>query len=98
MHWYRKDLLMTRRLAMVLVGKRTRGDVGYYKKLKYVEGKLREFIVGVLMVLVVIVLFALALIKGVDNGSDGKYVPDLEVNGVLYDTDGDGDYYHWVSE
>ena len=88
---------MVKRLAMVLVGKRNKGEVGYYRKLKYVEGKLKEFIIGVLMVIAVIILFVLALIKSVDAPNNGKYVPDLEVNGVLYDTDGDGDYYHWES-
>jgi hypothetical protein len=31
--------------------------------------------------------------------SGGYYAPDyVDENGVLYDIDGDGDFYHWVEE
>lgn len=88
---------MAKKLAKLLVGKRVKGEIGYYKKLRHVEDKLREIIVGVLMALVVALIFALVILDS--TGTDGKYVPDgYDINGNLIDTDGDGDYYHWVEE
>ena len=87
---------MVTRIAKLLVGKRQKGEIGYYKKIAYVEGKLREFIIGIVMVLIVTIVFALVVAKGVSSDT-GKYVPDgYDIHGNLIDTDGDGDYHHWV--
>lgn len=90
---------MVTKLAKVLVGKRERNEIGYYKKLKYVEDKLREFIMGILMALIVALILALMVAKGVSSDTTGHYEPDgYDTYGNLIDTDGDGDYHHWVEE
>ena len=89
---------MTRRIAKILVGKREKGEVGYYRKLKYVQDKLREFILGIVLAIIVSLVVVLMVAKEVST-PDGKYVPDgYDIHGNLIDTDGDGDYYHWVEE
>lgn len=89
---------MAKKLAKLLVGKREKGEIGYYKKLAYIEDKLREFIVGIVAVIIVVIIMAIMFINAADTGN-GKYVPDgYDIHGNLIDTDGDGDYHHWVEE
>ena len=89
---------MLRKIAKILVGRRERGEVGYYKKLKYVEDKLREIIMGIVAALVIAIILALMVINGMET-PDGHYEPDgYDACGNLIDTDGDGDYHHWVEE
>ena len=47
----------------------------------------------VLFLFMVVIFVLMFLIAPVEKG---HYVPDRIEDGVLYDTDGDGDYYHWV--
>ena len=49
--------------------------------------------------MIIIIAFSVLIIRGVMLSSiynKGHYEPDCIRDGVLYDTDGDGDYYHWV--
>ena len=80
-----------RTLAKHLLGKREVGEIGYYRKLKHVENKLKEITVTVVFCLLIVICTALLL-----KPSTGTvYIPDyIDENGVLHDTDGDGDYYH----
>ena len=88
---------MVKRLAKLLAGKREKGEIGYYRKLAYIENKLREFVIGVIIALIVTVIITLMTINSVST--NGKYVPDgYDIHGNLIDTDGDGDYHHWVEE
>jgi hypothetical protein len=91
---------MLRKIAKLLVGKRNKYEVGYYKKLAYIENKLREFVVGIIMAIVfAVILAALVIANETSSTSTGKYVPDgYDAYGNLVDTDGDGDYHHWVEE
>lgn len=89
---------MAKRIAKILVGKREKGEVGYYRKLRYVEDRLREFILGI--ILAIVVCFIVILMVATNTSANtGKYVPDgYDAYGNLIDTDGDGDYHHWVEE
>lgn len=90
--------MVTRKIAKALIGKREKYEKGYYRKLRYVEDKLRELIIGIVLALVVAVIFALMVAKGVSSDT-GHYEPDgYDIHGNLIDTDGDGDYHHWVEE
>ena len=89
---------MMKRLAKYLVGKRVEGDTHYYRRLRHVERKLKELIATCVMTLVVVGILV-AMMLGLAFGSNnGHYEPDMVIDGVLYDTDGDGDYYHLVEE
>ena len=90
---------MMRRLAKYLVGKRVEGDTHYYRRLRHVERKLKELVATAIMAIVVVAMIILVFIGWGKAGSNGgHYEPDMVVDGVLYDTDGDGDYYHWVED
>lgn len=81
-----------RTLAKHLLGKRVAGEIGYYKRLKHVEDKLKEIAITIAFFLFIVICTACILKPSTGNVI---YVPDhMDENGVLHDTDGDGDYYH----
>lgn len=89
---------MLRRMSKKLVGKRPENMrvSDYYKIVNHVETKIKEAIIvtvlGIAMVVAIVICFN-------HDTETGYYAPDyMDSNGVLYDTDGDGDYYHWVEE
>lgn len=85
---------MMRTLAKHLLGKRVAGEIGYYKRLKYVEDKLKEIAITIAFFLLIIVC-TVCILKQSPSTGDVIYTPDyIDENGVLHDTDGDGDYYH----
>jgi hypothetical protein len=84
-------------LAKYLVGKRAPGEVGYYKKVNHVARKLRELVAVTIFILVFAVSIIASVYKYIDTPK-GYYVPDCVVDGMLYDTDGDGSCYRWVEE
>ena len=88
---------MLRRISKKLVGKRpaTMRVTDYYNVVNHVERKIKAIIATVLgIVMVVAIIICLT-----HDTNTGYYAPDyMNSNGVLYDTDGDGDYYHWVEE
>lgn len=90
---------MIRRIAKNLLGKRQSYEtVGqYYKRVSHVERKIKEYICTAILGIVLAVAMVWGLLAWANEPS-GYYAPDCEVDGVLYDTDGDGDYYHWVEE
>lgn len=91
---------MLRELSKRLIGKRPENMrvSDYYKIVGHVERKIKEAIITTVLGVVVVVALILCFIHGA-TGSTGYYAPDyMDSNGVLYDTDGDGDYYHWVEE
>lgn len=81
-----------RKLAKYLLGERVVGEIGYYRRLKRVEDKLKEIAITIAFFLFIIVCTA-CILKQPSTGT--VYIPDyIDENGVLHDTDGDGDYYH----
>lgn len=91
---------MIRRIAKELIGKRQNYEtVGqYYKRVNRVERKIKDFIYSVVVGIIVAILVVWGILYGLEQEeSRGYYAPDyVDENGVLYDTDGDGDMYHWV--
>lgn len=91
---------MLHKLSKKLIGKRpaTMRITDYYNVVDHVEHKIKEAILIVLIGL----LFGIGILAFLVHGfteQTGYYAPDyMDSNGVLYDTDGDGDYYHWVEE
>ena len=90
---------MIRKLAKNLLGKRQAYEtVGqYYKRVAHVERKIKEYICITVLTIVVALGIAGMFVAWLTEDS-GYYAPDCVVDGVLYDTDGDGDYHHWVEE
>ena len=89
---------MLRRISKKLVGKRpaTMRVTDYYKIVNHVECKIKEAIITTVLGIVMVVAIIICLTHDTNTG---YYAPDyMDSNGVLYDTDGDGDYYHWVEE
>lgn len=59
----------------------------------------RRKIGDIIINMIIIIALSVLIIKGVMLSSiynKGHYEPDCVRDGVLYDTDQDGDYYHWV--
>lgn len=68
----------------------------YYKIVNHVERKIKEAIITTVLGIVMVITIVICLTHDTDTG---YYAPDyMDSNGVLYDTDGDGDMYHWVEE
>ena len=64
----------------------------FEKRKKDTESKLCV----ILMIFVLLLMWG-AIVFDAFFKTDGYYVPDyMDKEGVLYDMDGDGDYYHWV--
>ena len=54
--------------------------------------KLRTFLLNL-----VLLFFVILTLVYMFNKPSGHYEPDyINPDGVLYDTDSDGDFYHWV--
>lgn len=86
---------MTKRIAILLLGTRKPGEYGYWRKVTRIRKRLRELAINALLILIAAIIM-LSLIDAWLDGPSGRYVPDyVDDNGKLYDTDGDGDYYHW---
>lgn len=91
---------MLRRMSKKLVGKRPENMrvSDYYKIVNHVERKIKEAIITTVLGIVMVVAIILCFMHGATE-STGYWSADYQdENGVLYDTDGDGDYYHWVEE
>lgn len=91
---------MLQEIAKKLTGKRpaTMRITDYYKIVEHVERKIKEAIITTVLGIVMVIAIILCFIHGA-TGSTGYWAADYQdENGVLYDTDGDGDYYHWVEE
>lgn len=89
---------MLHKLSKRLVGKRpaTMRITDYYNIVNHVERKIKEAIITTVLGIVMVVAIIICLTHDTDTG---YYVPDyMDSNGVLYDIDNDGDYYHWVEE
>lgn len=58
----------------------------------------RRKVGDVIINMIIIIAFSVLIIRGVmlSSYNKGHYEPDCVRDGVLYDTDQDGDYYHWV--
>ena len=89
---------MLHKLSKRLVGKRTATMriTEYYNIVNHVERKIKEAIITTVLGIVMVVAIIICLTHDTDTG---YYAPDyMDSNGVLYDIDNDGDYYHWVEE
>ena len=89
---------MLRRISKKLIGKRpaTMRVTDYYKIVNHVERKIKEAIITTVLGIVMVIAIIICLTH---NTSTGYYAPDyVDENGVMHDTDGDGDMYHWVEE
>ena len=89
---------MLHKLSKRLVGKRpaTMRITDYYNIVNHVERKIKEAIIITVLGIVMVVAIIICLTHDTDTG---YYAPDyMDSNGVLYDIDNDGDYYHWVEE
>ena len=89
---------MLHKIAKELTGKRpaTMRVTDYYNIVNHVERKIKEAIITTVLGIVMVVAIIICLTHDTDTG---YWVADYQdENGVLYDTDGDGDYYHWVEE
>lgn len=89
---------MLRRISKKLAGKRpaTMRVTDYYKIVNHVERKIKEAIITTVLGIVMVVAIIICFTHDTDTG---YYAPDyMDSNGVLYDIDNDGDYYHWVEE
>lgn len=58
----------------------------------------RRKVCDVIINMIIIIALSVLIIWGVmlSSYNKGHYEPDCVRDGVLYDTDQDGDYYHWV--
>lgn len=91
---------MLQEIAKKLTGKRpaTMRITDYYKIVEHVERKIKEAIIVTVLGTVMVVAIILCFIHGATE-STGYWAADYQdENGVLYDIDSDGDYYHWVEE
>ena len=89
---------MLHKIAKELTGKRpvTMRVTDYYNIVNHVERKIKEAIITTVLGIVMVVAIIICLTHDTNTG---YYAPDyMDSNGVLYDTDGDGDMYHWVEE
>ena len=89
---------MLHKIAKELTGKRpaTMRVTDYYNIVNHVERKIKEAIITTVLGIVMVVAIIICLTHDTDTG---YWVADYQdENGVLYDTDDDGDYYHWVEE
>ncbi len=59
------------------------------------KNKIREFVFIVVLVIFIFGTLGYMMYDALFIPK-GYYAPDYVENGVLYDIDGDGDYYHWV--
>lgn len=57
--------------------------------------KVVDMIINILLVVAFVVVLGLFIWIFLTR-EEGHYEADYIKDGVLYDTDGDGDYYHWV--
>lgn len=97
---FRKEQVtaMLHKIAKKLTGRRpaTMRVTDYYKIINHVEAQIKEAIIVTILGIVMVVAIVICLNH--DTGT-GYWAADyMDENGVLYDTDGDGDYYHWVEE
>lgn len=91
---------MIRRIAKNLLGAKQQYEtVGqYYKRVSHVERKIKEYIYTAILYAILAIAMGWGLLTWT-NEPTGHYEPDyVDENGILHDTDGDGDYYHWLEE
>lgn len=88
---------MMKRIAKYLIGTRGTGEVGYYKRVRHVERRLKEIALTIALVIGIAVAMLLCIYMNTDT-TTGHYEPDAVVDGQLIDTDGDGNFYHWVED
>lgn len=83
------------RMAKFLLGTRQPFEHGYWRKVAYIKRQLRKIALSIIAIIVALVCMIAATLSWLNSG--GHYEPDgYDIHGNLVDTDGDGDYYHWV--
>ena len=91
---------MIRRIAKNLLGKKQAYETAgqYYKRVSRIERKIKEYIYTAVLTVILAVAMTVGIYAWLTEPT-GYYAPDyMDENGVLHDTDGDGDYYYWVEE
>lgn len=90
---------MIRTIAKDLLGKRQDNETvtQYYKRVDRIERKIKKAIFITVCSIGLGIGLVFSFVHG--NTNNGYYAADyMDDNGILHDTDGDGDYYHWVQE
>ena len=64
------------------------------KKKKDRNRKVGDAIISVILTIVIVSVFLCILFT---HNNKGHWEADYVKDGILYDTDQDGDYYHWVN-